>query len=100
MLSIQDIATKVASRNNKSYWFSKKIGEDEYKNVDTPSEGVSVWFSKEVSEDDFNELQKILAQHNLHLFSNSMLAEDHPKYEKQKVTKNGCYSYLALPINA
>jgi len=99
MLSITDVAKKVSSRNSKSFWFSRKLDDGTYKNVDKPSEGDSVWFSKRISEEDYDEVQNILHQHNLHLFSNSMLAEDHPKYQPQKVTKNGCYSYLALPIS-
>ena len=34
MLTIKDVAKKVASRNSKSIWFSKKLDDGTYKNVD------------------------------------------------------------------
>lgn len=98
MLTIKDIAKKVATRNNKSFWFSKKLEDGTYTNVNTPSEGVLVWFDKDASTDDLDEVTNLLEQHQLQFWSNSMLPEDHPKYQPEMRSESGCISVIAVPI--
>jgi len=93
MLSVKQVLGAL-SRNSKNHWISRGNKDDGYENdvVENAMEGDIVWFSNESTEEDIAEVQKVLAQNKLHLYSKS-LAE---KGELIK-SKSGAFSFIALP---
>ena len=93
MLSVKQVLSAL-SLNSTNYWISRGNKVDGYENdvVRNAMEGDIVWFSKDSTEEDIVEVQKILAQNKLHLYSKS-LAE---KGELIK-SKSGAFSFIALP---
>ena len=93
MLSVKQVLSAL-SLNSTNYWISRGNKDDGYENdvVRNAMEGDIVWFSKDSTEEDIVDVQKILAQNKLHLYSKS-LAE---KGELIK-SKSGAFSFIALP---